>query len=368
MMLARRDLLLGLPAALHARTARGTVAFHYEAVFPPAAVDWYTRFDMLVTGAVLPPSQATALQRNRTRLIAYEWSSGFYPGDSVSAAAVWQSAVRRNAREWLLSPDPVGGAAAAAGRTALWYDFGDPSLIAARAAYLADLIRSSEYDGVFFDTPGFEQIPPEMQRAFKLRHPGADYNRRQGEFFGAVKRRLGAGQVVFLNQGYRHADAMLPHADLDLTESYFAAVHGNTTLFRKWHDPDRPWDSIRTPMEQLVAPAARKFPKVRFVHVNYAAGGATLARRAARYSWAAARLFGHEAYLIAPGAYADERDEIYFTETGRPRAAKYSEAGGVVWREYEKGVVALNSGPGPGKIPGLGLELPDAPAGYFFAG
>jgi hypothetical protein len=369
MTLTRRDLLLAVPAALHGRTAvPGPVAFHYEAVFPAAAVEWYTRFEMLVTGAVLPPSQTNVLRRNRTRLIAYEWSSGFYPGDSVSASARWQAVVRNNASKWLISANPVGGAAAAPGRTALWYDFAEPGLVAARAGYLAELIGSAEYDGIFFDTPGSEQIPQQMLAAFKQRHPQADYDRCQGDFFGALKRKLGPGKTLFLNQGYRHADAMLPHADMDLTESYFAAVEGNTTRFRKWHDPAQPWESIRTPMEQLVMPAARKYPKVRFVHVNYAAGGASLAGRAARYSWAAAHLFGHDAYLIAPGSYASERDEIYFANPGRPRSAKYSEAGGVAWREFENGIVALNSGPGSGKIPGAGLVLPDAPAGYFFPG
>ena len=94
---------------------------------------------------------------------------------------------------------------------------------------------------------------------------------------------------------------MLPHADLDLTESYFTALDGGGTKFRKWHDPGAAWESIRTPMEQLVMPAARKFPQVRFVHANYAAGSAAVAHRAARYSWACAKLWGHEAYLIAPG-------------------------------------------------------------------
>lgn len=367
MTIARRDFLLGLPATLPAASSgRGPVAFHYEAIFSAQAAEWYTRFGLIVTGAVLPPSQIGALRRNKSRLIAYEWSSGFYPGDSVSAPARWQSAVRGNARNWLLSPDPSGGAAAAPGRTALWYDFADPGLAAARAAYLAELLEASGYDGLFFDTPGFEQIPETMQAAFKRRHPKADYNQAQGDFFGLLKKKLGAGKIVFLNQGYRHADAMLPHADMDLTESYFATVDGNSTRFRKWHDSAHPWESIRTPMEQLVIPAARKFPNVRFVHVNYAAGGATLARRAARYSWAAARLFHHDAYLIAPGAYADERDEIYFNDPGKPVSTRYSEASGAVWREFENGVVAINSGPGSAVIPGLGLTMPDAPAGYFF--
>jgi hypothetical protein len=367
MSLARRDLLLALAGAAAPGQSRGAVAFHYEAIFAPDAVDWYTRFQMLVTGAVLAPEESAKLRGRASRLIAYEWSSGFYTGDTASVAPGWESACRKNARSWLLSVDTAGGGAAAPGRSAFWYDFGDPGLVAARSDYLAGLLRSSGYDGLFFDTPGFEQLPEPMRAAFKTRHPGADYNQCQGAFFGALRERIGPGRTIFLNQGYRHAEHMLPHADLDLTESYFTALDGNTTKFRKWHDPAAPWESIRTPMAQLVVPAARKFPHVRFVHVNYAGGGAALARRAARYSWACAKLWGHDSYLIAPGAYADEREEIYFTATGAPKTERYREAGDIAWRVFDKGIVAVNGGAGPGRIPDSGLALPEAGQGYFFA-
>jgi hypothetical protein len=346
MTLARRDLLLALGGPLTSGQRFGSVAFHYGAVFNPEAVDWYTRFRMLVTGAVLPSSETTKLRRNGTRLIAYEWSSGFYPGDASPISPAWEATVRKNSRAWLLSPDPVEGGSAEHGHTALWYDFGEPAFIAGRADYYANVLKTSGYDGVFFDTAGFEHLPTVMQAAFQKRHPDADYNQCQGAFFGALRQRIGSSKVIFLNQGYRHADEMLPFADFDLTESYFTAIDGDSTRFRKWHDPQLPWESIRTPMEQLVMPAARKFPHVRFVHANYAGGGPALARRAARYSWACAKLWDHQAYLIAPGAYSNERDEIYFTETGAPKTDGYQEAGGVVQREFEKGVVELKSGQG----------------------
>ena len=131
MMLARRDLLLGaagplaearvsVPGArLAGRAPGGAVAFHYEAVFGPDAVEWYTRFKTLVTGAVLAPAETAKLRRGATRLVAYEWSSGLYPGDAAPAAPVWEAAVRKNAQACLLAADEVGGGAAAAGRGAL---------------------------------------------------------------------------------------------------------------------------------------------------------------------------------------------------------------------------------------------------------
>ncbi len=366
MMIGRRGLLFGLAGSLVPGQSRGAVAFHYEAVFPPDAAEWYTRFRTLVTGAVLPEAQTARLRKRATRLIAYEWSSGFYPGDAVSIAAGWESTVRRNAGKWLLSAEPAGGAAAAPGRTALWYDFGDAGLREARADYLESVLRKSGYDGLFFDTPGFENVPAPLKAAFEQRHPGIDYNHAQGQFFGVLKKRIGESKLIFLNQGYRHAEHMLPHADLDLSESYFTAVDGASMRFRAWNDPAALWESIRTPMEQLIMPAARRFPKVRFVHVNYAAGGPAITRRAARYSWACAKLWNHDAYLIAPGAYAGERDDIYFNETGPPQSDGYRESGGVVWREFEKGVVAVNTATTPSRVPGLGLPLPEGQQGYFF--
>jgi hypothetical protein len=116
-----------------------------------------------------------------------------------------------------------------------------------------------------------------------------------------------------------------------------------------------------------VVPAARKFPHVRFVHANYPGGGPAMARRAARYSWACAKLWGQESYLIAPGAYSNERDEIYFTETGAPKTERYHQAAGVAWREFEKGIVAVNGGARAARIPELGLALPEPGQGYFFS-
>lgn len=365
----RRDFLLGLAGAAlkpgMGDAARGAVAFHYEAVFGPDAVEWYTRFKTLVTGAVLAPSETTKLRRNGTRLIAYEWTSGFYPGDPVSIAPKWEAAVRRKAGEWLVGNEPVRGGAAAEGKPAMWYDFGDESLILARAEHLAETLRESGYDGLFFDTPGLEYLPLPIREQFRRNHPRLDYNRCLGQFLGAVRDRLGRGQLLFVNQGYRHAAEFLPHADLDLTESTFTALDGVGARFRRWHDPTAPWESIRTPMQQLVEPAAKAFPNVRFVHANYSGGGSALAHRAARYSWACAKLWGHDSYLIAPGNYSCEQDDIYFAETGAPAGA-YQEAGDVVWRVFERGVAAVNAGSTVARIPGLQLSLPEPQQGYWF--
>ena len=341
---------------------RPAVAFHYAAQFSAREVAWYSSLEILVTGGILTPEQSAILRGRGSRLVAYEWSSAYYPGDWVSAAESWQKRMRT---DWLLTRVPVTGGAAENGKPAQWYDFANPDLIAARADYLAAVLLRAGYDGFFFDTLGWEQLPEPVQASFKARHPGIDYNACQAEFLGALRKRLPAGRLIFTNQGFRHSEFFLPHADLDLTESYFTYVAGAATKFRPWHDPSKPWDSIRTPMVELVGAAERKFPHVRFVHVNYAHGTSP---RAAMYSYAAAKLFGHESYLIVPSDSQAEQHAVYRSSLGRPLTASFEEdlAAGAAWRRFERGTVAILSGPKSFAIPGTGLVLPTPEMGYLF--
>jgi hypothetical protein len=349
-------------SAYGAGAPANTIAFHYAAVFPPDAVRWYTRFQLLVTGAILAAEQTQALREGGGKLAAYEWSTGLYPGEP-SSHREWESLVLAN-RAWLLAANPSGGGSAARNRVAFWYDFGNPELRRHRARWLAHLLEQSGYEGYFFDTVGFEQLPEEMRAEFSRRWPKLDYNRCQGEFLGELRSLTGPQRLIFLNQGYRHAAELLPHADLDLTESYFTALEGTRTRFRTWDDPRTPWESIRVPMEKLVIPAGRQFPNVRFVHVNYSTPD--VAGRAARYSWAVSRLWDHAAYLIVPGDPAGERDPIYFRDTGAPAEEHWQSDGEVLYRTFERGVVAVNPSGSPGRIGPVRTVVPAGPDGFFF--
>ena len=364
MMWNRRDWLWGMTASICSGAGQpaSTVAFHYEAVFSPAAVRWYSRFQLLVTGGILSPEQTKILRDSGPKLIAYEWSTGLYPGEP-SSHREWESQVRSN-RTWLLAPAPSGGGSAAPDKPAFWYDFGNPEFRRSRARWLAQILAHTAYDGLFFDTVGFEQLPPDMRAAFSRRWPGLDYNRCQGEFLGELRRLIGTRKLIFLNQGYRHAPELLPHADLDLTESYFTAIDGTRTRFRAWDDAQRPWESIKIPMEKLVLPAARQFPHVRFVHVNYATPDSAL--RAARYSWAVSRLWDHSAYLIVPGDAVKEQDPVYFTETGSPLQPAWEREGALIYRLFDRGLVVVNPSEQPGNIRKTGTAVGPGPDGFFF--
>ena len=359
-MITRRQLLAAFPLTSHAATkaalpkGKPLVAFHYQASFSPQALHWYTSFQHLVTGAILDDKTSDSLRVNNTKLIAYEWSSGFYTGDAVSAPLDWQAQVTAKRKDWLLTPRPLTGAAAEGGRVAEWYNFANSELRKARAQFLAGRLRKAGYDGYFFDTVGIEQIPEPAKRAFAAQHPGLDYNVGQGEFFKELRKAM-PGKIIFLNQGFRHADALLPHADFDLSESYFTHIEGQAgTALREWDSSDKPWEAIKTPMAQLVLPAAKKYPHVRFVHVNYASAGAVLTEKAAQHSFVGAKLYGHDSYLIVPSSPESEESPVYGYDLGRPMGQIVEEAG-IVGREYERAVVGYRFGVGKLQLAGAAV-------------
>ncbi len=361
---------MAMAASANADSTRlAPVAFHYAAVFAPRDLAWYTRFEMLVTGAILSGEQSKRLRVNGTKLVAYEWIAGYYPNDLASAPMPWQREVAAKEHDWTLTPAPIGGGSAEKDKTAHWYDFGSDQLLAARAASLASRLSAAGYHGYFFDTPGFEHLPAAAQEAFKRRHPGMDYNERLGRFLAALRQALPEGKIIFTNQGYRHAAHLLAHADIDLSESSFTSLEPNgSTRFRPWHDVKKPWESVRTPMYDLILPALRKYPKVQMVHVNYAGGSAAEIRRAHRYSHVYATILGHRSYLIVPRAPASEEDQVYFADLGQPLDYWHEDSYGVVWRRFERGVAAINSCERPAAIPSLGLSLPEPLQGYVFPG
>lgn len=197
MLLSRRESLIVLGASmLRAATPNRSVAFHYTAAFTPDEIRWYRRFSILVTGAILGQRLSDELKREGSKLVAYEWSSAFYPGDSASATPDWQALVLQNRRRWLLNSEPVGGGAADGLRTAFWYDFGNPEFVTARARYLAQRLRVSRYAGYFFDTLGFAHLPGELKKEFLRRHPGTDYEVAQGSLLKEM-RALARGNILF---------------------------------------------------------------------------------------------------------------------------------------------------------------------------
>ena len=311
---------------------------------------------------------AFAIRSTGTTMGGLRASSGSRGSSApVSAPPAWQKEVCCQKPSWTLTEGPITGGAAEKGKAAHWYDFGNDALIEARARNLAKRVTDAGYHGLFFDTPGFEHLPPVAQTVFRQRYPRMDYDERQGRFLAALRRALPAGKVLFTNQGYRHADHLLPHADFDLTESTFTGVgERGSTIFRPWHDPARAWESVRTPMYELILPTLRKFPKVRMVHVNYAGTNPADVHRAIQYGYAASLIFGHDSYLMAPAASAAEEDPIYFTDLGPAEDFWKEEPSGAVWRRFRHGIAVLNSATRRVEIPSLNLPTLEPQRGYIF--
>ncbi|MGI8958203.1 MAG: hypothetical protein ACR2IV_00255 [Bryobacteraceae bacterium] len=374
MDLSRRKLFWTLTAFAQSqfqmqKRALTTVAFNYAAKSPLADLQYFARFDVVVTGAILSADQLHVLRSGNAQLVVYQWSSAHYPGEGGPAERAWQEMLKAHADTWLLSRDPVGGAAAAPGKTAFWYDFGNSDLISALAGHIGALVQKNNYQGVFLDTLGFYSLPAQLQREFRTRHQTRDYDRCQGSFLSKLREVLGPNVIIFTNQGYRRAEFFLPHADFDLIENSCTIMKsGGKTGFRKWFEKGAEWESIEVPMNQLIMPASRAYPRTRFVHINYVEGDQGTCERGAGYSYACAKLWNQISFAAPPGVQRAIRSDLYFNNVGEPLSSSYEEdkGAGVAWRRFQNGVVAVNSSSKVYRISSLNLELADPPRGYIF--
>jgi hypothetical protein len=367
--LSRRDALSGLMALAQGivKDSRpATVAFNYAAKSSLPDLKFLANFDVLVTGGILSTDQRQIFQLRKTRFVLYRWSSAFYPAED-EAEHSWQAGVRTRAKDWLLAPDPVPGGAASKGKAALWYDFGNAEVISAHADHIRETLQANGYHGVFLDTLGFEAVPPQLQKEFQKRHPGKSYDQAQAQFISTLREKLGQECIIFTNQGYRKPELFLSHSDFDLVENTCTSVRQDgITEFRPWHKIGAEWESIEIPMTALVLPAARSFPRVQFVHLNYAQGSPAVLERAVGYACACARLWNQTSFVALSTIQKPIHSRVYFTRLGAPLTSSYEEDrdNGIAWRRFQNGVVALNSSHIPYRIRKLQLALPDPPRGY----
>jgi hypothetical protein len=376
MILSRRKLFwtltaLAQPQLPMQQRALKTVAFNYAAKSPLVDLQFLAKFDVLVTGAILSADQLRVLHSGNVHLVVYQWSSALYPGEGGPAQRRWEQALKAHADSWLLSPDPVSGAAAAAGKSAFWYDFGNPDLISAFAEHIRAVVQENNYRGVFLDTLGFYSVPDHLQLKFRTRHRTLDYDQCQGSFLSKLRDVLGANAIIFTNQGYRRPEFFLPHADFDLIENSSTVIEtggGTGFRFRPWFEKGREWESIEVPMDKLVMPASHLYPHTRFVHINYVTGDQRTCERALVYSYACAKLWNHISFAAPSGVQSAIRSDVYFSNLGEPLTSFYEEdkEAGVAWRRFENGVVAINSSSKAFRIASLNLELADPPKGYIF--
>lgn len=245
--------------AAHAQDRRGGIAFHYATPLSARELAWYSRFEVLVTHDPLPRAQVDELHRRGTKVALYEWAVAFYP----SIATPWQ---RRLSPQALLNRAPLRGHLGAPNADAFYFDPATEEHARDRAPMLARRLASMGYDGVFLDATTSESVHPEALAEFARRHPSRDYDAAFADFLRALRRSM---QVVITNQGYRQAEHVLPYVDWDVTESLITYPRGGKFVLRPWDDPKDRWNSIAYLMRKLIAPAMKKYPQVRFEHLNY---------------------------------------------------------------------------------------------------
>lgn len=318
--------LLTLPCA--SAEARGGIAFHYASPLTARELAWYARFDVLVTHDPLPLDQIEALHRAGTRLVLYEWAVAWY----ASLATPWHGRLPRHAA---LNATPLRGHLGAADADAYYYDPATREHQRDRARVLARRLRTLRYDGIFLDTTTSDSVHPEALAEYRRRHPDLSYDDAYALFLETLRAELRGGLIV-TNQGYRHAGAVLPYVDWDVSESLITHPRDGTFVLRPWNDPRDPWNSIAFLMRNLIEPARKRFPRVRFAHINYV-DDRTLTDEIV----AIARLFDAQPVVALRDVAATVQDELLVYDFGKPLS------GGATHRFFERGFVAYNAGAKP---------------------
>jgi hypothetical protein len=265
MMTLRQRLALAAVAALSVAVPprHGVMAFHYARNVTPAQLEWLSHFDVVVTHDPLPAAQVAALHERGTRLVLYEWAVAFY----ASRATPFDARLLAS-HHALLNRQPLRGGLGANDSDAYYFDPASTIHAAERPKAIAARLREIGYDGVFLDTTTAESVHRDALAAYRAQHPDVPYDRAFASFMHNLRVALRGG-IVVTNQGYRDADDYLPFVDYDVTESLITHPVAGAFRVRPWNDPHDPWNSIEFLMAKLIDPAKRKYPRVRFVHLNY---------------------------------------------------------------------------------------------------
>lgn len=303
--------------------ARGGIAFHYATPLTARELQWYSRFDVLVTHDPLPVEQIDALHRAGTRLVLYEWAVAWY----ASLANLWHGRLPANAA---LNSQPLRGHLGAADADAYYYDPATREHSRDRAVVLARRLRTLRYDGIFLDTTTSASVHPEALAEYRRRHPDLPYDVAFARFLDTLRTELRGGLIV-TNQGYRQAEHVLPYADWDVSESLITYPRDGRFVLRPWNDTRDRWNSIAFLMRNLIGPVRKRFPRVRFAHINYVDDQSLVDEIVA-----ISRLFDAHPVVALRDVAATVQNDLLVYDFGKPLR------GGSTHRYFEHGYVAFN--------------------------
>jgi hypothetical protein len=324
-MLLRAFMVVAMMSSLAAEAAerRGSVAFHYGGALTARQLEWFGKFDVLVTHDPLPAAQVAALHAKGTKLALYEWTVAFYR--TLVRPGTWQETLLRGERRLLLNQSALRGHAGANDADAFYYDPAKPEHTTGRVRAIAERLDAVGYDGVFFDTTTFESVHPDALEEYRERHPDISYDAAFAKFLAALRREL---RVIVTNQGYRAPEHYLPYADYDITESL---------LTRPWHDAANRWNSVDFLMPELILKEAKRYPHVRFVHLNYLEHPN---RETIETILATARLYEQDAFVAMPDVTGTAFSNLYFIDLGCA-ASEIRRDGLTSTRDFERGTIIV---------------------------
>ncbi|HYH09438.1 MAG TPA: hypothetical protein VEK11_20490 [Thermoanaerobaculia bacterium] len=301
----------------------GGIAFHYATPLTARELEWYGRFDVLVTHDPLPRAQVDALHKQGTKLALYEWSVAYY----ATLATPWHRTAP------LLNKSPLRGHLGANDADAFYYDPASREHQRGRAEFLTRRVKAIGYDGLFFDTTTAESVHPDAAAEYRRRHPTVSYDEAFAMFLANLRKSI---SLIVTNQGYRAADHVLPYADWDVTESLITRPRGGKFVMRPWNDPADRWNSIAYLMNHLIAPVRKKYPRVRYAHINYV-NSTDVAPIVA-----IARLWDAEPVVTTPDVAQMIESELLLLDLGEGQKRVERTTG--AYRFYEKGFIGYNAG------------------------
>jgi hypothetical protein len=164
-------------------------------------------------------------------------------------------------------------------------------------------------------------------------------------YAGFLKNLDAAKLIVVTNQGYRRADLVLPYVDRDVTESLITYPRDGTFVLRPWNAPGDRWNSTAYLFRKLILPAQRKYPQVRFTHINYLSA---FDAKKVEEIVAIARLYGNDAFIARTDITTPVETDLYFLDLGEPKPRVETASG--AYRQFERGFVAFNAGTKPMRV------------------
>ncbi|HYI10742.1 MAG TPA: hypothetical protein VEK57_16900 [Thermoanaerobaculia bacterium] len=320
------SLALLLTVSVAADEPRGGIAFHYATPLSPRELEWYGRFDVLVTHDPLPRPQVDALHRQGTKVALYEWAVAYY----AALAIPWQRSAP------VLNRTPLRGHLGATDADAFYFDPATREHGRGRAELLARRLRAIGYDGVFLDTTTSASVHPDALAEYQRRHPEVSYDEAFAQFLSNLSKSV---EVIVTNQGYRAAKHILPYADWDVSESLITRPLDGRFVFRPWNDPKDRWNSTAYLMKELIGPVQRAYPQVRFAHINYIDA---VERERVADLVAISRLYDAEAVIARPDLAQMIESDLLLHDLGMPRTRVDRENG--AYRFYSDGFIAYNAG------------------------